>query len=124
MNITFQINYRAEFGQRLCLIESGQPVLGWTEQRPLEMRCEGSDFWTASVLLDAAKGETTYRYAIRLQEGGYIYEVAKKKTLTLHKVGPCPSLNGKAIAELRSIRSQSRLTHSEACSFMENNSRI
>ena len=37
-----------------------------------------------------------------------------KKTLTLHKVGPCPSLNGKAIAELRSIRSQSRLTHSRS----------
>ena len=27
-------------------------------------------------------------------------QFAKKKTLTLHKVGPCPSLNGKAIAEL------------------------
>ena len=40
--------------------------------------------------------------------------INKEKTLTLHKVGPCPSLNGKAIAELRSIRSQSRLTHSRS----------
>ena len=42
------------------------------------------------------------------------YAVSKKKTLTLNKVGPCPSLNGKAIAELRPIRSQSPLTHSRS----------
>ena len=52
------------------------------------------------------------------------WQFAKKKTLTLHKVGPCPSLNGKAIAELRPIRSQSPLTHSKDCSFMEYNSRM
>ena len=44
----------------------------------------------------------------------HILAVSKKKTLTLHKVGLCPTLNGKAIAELRSIRSQSRLTHSRS----------
>ena len=81
MNITFQINYRTEFGQCLCIIESGTPTMGWTEQQPLVMDCQGSDFWTVTVPVQG-KGETCYRYAIRLQEGGYIYEVGEPRALS------------------------------------------
>ena len=81
MNITFQINYRTEFGQCLCIIESGTPVMGWTEQRPLMLDCQGSDFWTVTLPVQG-KGETCYRYAIRLQEGGYIYEVGEPRQLS------------------------------------------
>ena len=44
-------------------------------------------------------------------------QFGKKKTLILHKVGTCPTLNGKAIAELRPIRRQSSLTYSQTCFF-------
>ena len=32
MNIHFQIHYRAEYGQSLCVIETQDPVVGWTEK--------------------------------------------------------------------------------------------
>ena len=38
----------------------------------------------------------------------------KKQTLTLHQVGPDPSLKGKAIAELRPVRPPSSLTYSRS----------
>ena len=31
------------------------------------------------------------------------WQFGKKQTLTLHQVGPCPCLNGKAVAELRPV---------------------
>ena len=42
------------------------------------------------------------------------WQFGKKRTLTFHKVGPCPSLKGKARAELRPIRRQSSLTYSRS----------
>ena len=40
------------------------------------------------------------------------WQLGKKLTLTLHQVGPDPSLKGKAIAELRPVRHPSTLTYS------------
>ena len=42
------------------------------------------------------------------------WQFGKKRTLTLHKVGPCPSLKGNARAELRPIRRQSSLIYSRS----------
>ena len=44
MNINFQIHYRAEYGQTLCVIETRESILGWTEQSPLPLHCQGTDF--------------------------------------------------------------------------------
>ena len=49
MNVSFQINYRAEYGQSLCVIETKASILGWTEEHPLVMNCHGQDFWTVSL---------------------------------------------------------------------------
>ena len=73
MTLSFCINYRAEWGQTLCVI-SDNPLLGWTEQSPLCLDCQGGDYWTAAVPVTDFAGELTYRYAIRLQDGGYLYE--------------------------------------------------
>ena len=81
MTLTFQINYRAVYGQRLCVIETGSQTFGWTEQKPLELRCEGDDFWTATVLVEQPSGEIGYHYAIRLDNGGFLYEVGACREL-------------------------------------------
>ena len=83
MNLTFQINYRTPYGQSICIIETEHSVLGWTEANPLVLTCQGQDFWTATLQISDFAGAITYKYAIRLPEGGYIYEAGQPRTLTL-----------------------------------------
>lgn len=83
MNLTFQINYRTEYGQSLCIIETQESILGWTEQNPLVLNCQGADFWTVSLPVSDFAGVLQYKYAIRLQDGGYIYEAGEPRSLTL-----------------------------------------
>ena len=83
MNLTFQINYRTPYGQSICIIETENSVLGWTEQNPLVLTCQGQDFWTATLQITDFAGAIHYKYAIRLPEGGYIYEAGLPRTLSL-----------------------------------------
>ena len=83
MNINFQIHYRTEYGQCLCIIETQKPVVGWTEKEPLMLVCQGTDFWQVNADLKDFTGTIQYKYAIRLQGGGYIYETGEPRTLTL-----------------------------------------
>jgi len=85
MNINFQIHYRAEYGQNLCVIETQKPVFGWTEQNPLVLNCQGVDFWQINAPVDDKAGSTQYKYAIRLQDGGFLYEAGEPRQLTLKK---------------------------------------
>ena len=77
MNINFQIHYRAEYGQSLCVIETQESILGWTEKDPLVLNCQGTDFWQANVPISDFAGSIQYKYAIRLQDGRYIYEAGE-----------------------------------------------
>lgn len=83
MNITFQINYRTVYGQTLCVIETKPSILGWTEAHPLQLQCQGTDFWTVSLPVSDFAGDIEYKYAIRLQDGGYLYEAGEPRHLTL-----------------------------------------
>ena len=82
MNLTFQINYRTVFGQQLCIIETEGLAMGWTEESPLILNCQGEDFWTVSVPLSSCPDVLTYKYAIRVG-GGYIYESGQSRHLML-----------------------------------------
>ena len=82
MDLTFQINYRTEYGQTLCIIETKPSILGWTEQTPLELHCQGQDFWTATIPVSDFAGTVEYKYAIRV-ENGYIYEAGEPRVITL-----------------------------------------
>ncbi len=66
MNISFQIHYRAEYGQTLCVIETQESILGWTEKEPLAMTCQGTDFWSVDAPVSDFAGTIRYKYAIRL----------------------------------------------------------
>jgi hypothetical protein len=83
MNINFQIHYRAEYGQSLCVIETQESILGWTEREPLVLNCQGTDFWQANVPVSDFAGEIHYKYAIRVQDGRFIYETGEPRTLNL-----------------------------------------
>ena len=83
MTLTFQINYRTEYGQTLCVIETRESILGWTEKTPLLLSCHGADFWTATIPVSDFAGVIEYKYAIRLQDGGFIYEAGNPRTLQL-----------------------------------------
>ena len=83
MTLTFQINYRAEYGQTLCVIETKPSILGWTPEKPLLLSCQGQDFWSATIPVSDFAGEICYKYAIRLQDGGYIYESGEPRVLPL-----------------------------------------
>ena len=77
MKVNFQVNYRTEFGQSLCVIEFGsKPV--FTESNPLKMSCQGQDFW--SVEADIKGTSFSYKYAI-MANGGYIYEPGMPRML-------------------------------------------
>ena len=82
MNILFQIHYRAEYGQSLCVIETQDPVMGWTEKSPLVLDCQGTDFWSGHVETKAAVSKIYYKYAIRLQDGRFIYETGEPRKLS------------------------------------------
>ena len=85
MTLTFQINYRTPYGQSICVIETEHSVLGWTEEHPLVLNCQGQDFWTATLQISDFAGAITYKYALRLPEGGYIYEAGLPRTLMLRR---------------------------------------
>ena len=83
MTLTFQINYRAQWGESLCIVESEPSVLGWTEQSPLALTCQGSDFWTVSIPLSDFVESLTYKYALRRTDGSLCYEDGDERHLVL-----------------------------------------
>ncbi|MBQ0034649.1 MAG: 4-alpha-glucanotransferase [Bacteroidales bacterium] len=83
MNLTFQINYRAEWGQTICIVETKESVLGWTEANPLCLNCQGADFWNITLPVTDFAGEVTYKYALRLADGRFIYEAGLDRHFTL-----------------------------------------
>ena len=80
MNVHFQVNYRTEFGQQLCIIQFGSKP-AYTESTPLWMSCQGQDCWVADVQLQGSTFE--YKYAIRLDNGAYIYEAGMPRMVAL-----------------------------------------
>ncbi len=80
MKVHFQINYRTVFGQQLCIIQFADKA-EYTEQQPLCMSCHGQDCWVADI--DHVGGAFSYKYAIRLENGGYIYEAGMPRFIEL-----------------------------------------
>lgn len=82
MTVTFCINYRAGWGQSLCVV-ADDPVLGWTNEKPLLLKCQGTDFWTATVPISDFLKQINYRYAVLLEDGNLIYEAGKNRMVDL-----------------------------------------
>ena len=83
MTISFHMNYRAEWGQELCVIETKESILGWTEDHPLVLNCQGPDNWSAGVPVSDFAGELHYKYALRMPDGRYFYESGGERVICL-----------------------------------------
>ena len=81
MKLTFQINYRTNYGETMCVIGADGSIPGVSEESPLLMSCQGEDFWQASVELKDKAAELHYKYAVRYGDGGLQYEAGLPRTL-------------------------------------------
>jgi len=77
MKVHFQVNYRTEYGQDLCLIQFDEQAL-YTESNPLVLSCQGQDCWTGEITIKS--GFFTYKYAVRAGEH-FIYESGDNRTI-------------------------------------------
>ena len=82
MDVTFQINYRTPYGQRLVVVETTPSVLGWSHEKPLALHCEGEDFWTTTETISDFAGSICYKYAIAV-DGGLLFEAGEPRCITL-----------------------------------------
>ena len=68
MKLTFMIDYRANWGETLCIIHDN-PRIG---NGMIEMTCHGESTWTASMKSPAPF--STYHYAVRKTDGLFLHE--------------------------------------------------
>lgn len=83
MNITFQINYKAEWGQQMCVLGNCQEIIEWTESTPLVLNCHDAEQWTITIQIPDFADVLQYTYAIRNTDGSFIYESGKKRHISL-----------------------------------------
>lgn len=79
MKLTFQINYFAQWGEQICIIEGGDAPHGFTEQKPLVLDGFDGGWWMIAGEMEPTT--FTYRYALRRQDGSFLYEGGDERTL-------------------------------------------
>jgi len=83
MTLVFQINYRTAYGETLCVIETKESLLGWTEVHPLRLSCQGTDFWTCREEVTDFQDKIAYKYAVLHEDGTYTYELGTSRQISL-----------------------------------------
>ncbi len=78
MTLTFNINYRASWGETLCVLGAAGEHR-WPTEQPLCLDCQGGDFWVATVEVPQFTGDLHYHYALRRQDGSFCYEAGKER---------------------------------------------
>jgi len=73
MHLRFKIDYQAGWGQEICLLGHTR-LTAWTEENPLVFRCEHSSEWSAETELSDFDDSIAYCYALRLEDGTFLYE--------------------------------------------------
>lgn len=82
MTIRITINYRAQWGQSLCLV-GRTSTRHWDEQHPLMMQCVDGDRWETLLDLSDFESVLTYKYAIIHPNGAFQYEHGNDRHLPL-----------------------------------------
>ncbi len=83
MIITFQINYKAVWGQQICVLGNCQDIVEWTETSPLVLDCRDAEHWTVTVQIPDFANVLQYAYAIRHPDGSFAYESGKQRRVSL-----------------------------------------
>ena len=83
MIITFQINYKAEWGQQICILGNCQDIVEWTENAPLVLNCHASENWTVTTQVPDFADVLHYVYAVRNTDGSFMYEGGRPRRIRL-----------------------------------------
>ena len=81
MLLNFSIHYHAQWGEQICVIGHT-----WSEANPLILQCTEGDHWQRSIPIPDFVNELQYRYALRRNDGSYLYEFGKDRYVYLNGV--------------------------------------
>lgn len=82
MHLRFEIDYQASWGQEMCVL--GQSYMSvWNEQFPLLMHCDDGSHWWAEAEVSDFEDELSYQYALRREDGSFLYEGGPRRRLKL-----------------------------------------
>ena len=84
MKITFNINYRAQWGQCICIIGKTDAENVWTEKQPLVLNCFGSENWSVQIALPDNIKNISYRYVLKNEDGTFHYDTCKVRVVPLN----------------------------------------
>ena len=83
MIITFQINYKAAWGQQICILGNCQDIVEWSEDMPLVLNCHASEIWTVTTNVPDFADMLHYVYAVRNTDGSFRYESGRVREIRL-----------------------------------------
>lgn len=88
MQITFSIEYQAEWGQRLCISGSIPELGAWQEDEALELTPTSHNHWEGRCLIDGRRRDFTYYYLIKDEAG----RVLRREWKRMHRLSIGESL--------------------------------
>lgn len=74
MKITFNVNYRTEWGESVAIVGSCKQLGGGSEQRAIPMVLSGNETWMAAIEIPETEKEFQYGYIVRHENGGVKHE--------------------------------------------------
>ena len=88
MKITFQVNYRTEWGENLFIIGSPSVMGGGDAGKALAMNCSGDGTWSVTVDLPDSLDLIKYSYIVRRNDGSIRHEWGKPHSLNMTSATP------------------------------------
>eukprot|EP01105_Mastigella_eilhardi_P007991 TRINITY_DN1975_c1_g1_i1.p1 TRINITY_DN1975_c1_g1~~TRINITY_DN1975_c1_g1_i1.p1 ORF type:complete len:957 (-),score=278.96 TRINITY_DN1975_c1_g1_i1:62-2878(-) len=81
LNVTFHINYRASFGQSLCIAGSPAALGEWNTRNAVNMLWKPNDLWEVTIFMPFTKeGTLEYKYFVKSGDAA-AYEYGKNRKL-------------------------------------------
>lgn len=82
MDITFSIQYKAQWGEKLCICGSISELVSWDEANAVELEEKEEGTWRCTVSVDGRKKEFTYCYLVKDHRG----EVVRREWKRMHRL--------------------------------------
>lgn len=85
MILHFKINYKANWGETLCLIGQSGDMLSWSSKNPLKMTCTEGEKWSCQITLSDFISTLHYKYALLNPNGTYTFEFGTERELSIEQ---------------------------------------
>ena len=79
MLLNFNIEYQAQWGEQICVIGHT-----WSQANPLILQCKDGNKWQRSIHIPDFVNEISYRYALRRNDGSFLYEYGEDRYIFLN----------------------------------------